>query len=300
MKLFSYSSDKKTFNIGVRTTDGDYNLTEALDIYQNAKGAKKEISVHFLQMFVEMGYCSASIINNIFKEPWVQSKIQSLKIEDDFTFDVPIPRPSKIICLGRNYKAHAKELNHQIPDKPIIFCKASSSITPHDSDIIIPSWLDTRVDHEAELGLIIGKAGKNIKADNGYDHIAGYTIINDITARDMQKNDMKQKKPWFRSKSLDTFCPVGPFLVPADVVENPHDLDIILKINGKERQNSSTSRMIFKIPEIIAYISTFMTLLPGDLIATGTPEGVSAIKDGDRIEISISELGTLANNTVKE
>ncbi len=131
-------------------------------------------------------------------------------------------------------------------------------------------------------------------------YIAGYTILNDVTARTMQKKDIDHHEPWFRSKSLDTFCPVGPYLVPADEVKDPHSLKITLTVNGKKRQQSKTSSMIFKIPKIVAHLSRFMTLHPGDIIATGTPEGVSPIKEGDGIEVTITGLGSLRNRVIKE
>jgi 2-keto-4-pentenoate hydratase/2-oxohepta-3-ene-1,7-dioic acid hydratase in catechol pathway len=278
----------------------NYNLTEALNIYQTAKGANKKLSIAFLQMFIEMGYCSGAIINNVFNEPWVKSKIKDLIITSDFIYGIPVPRPSKIICLGRNYKAHARELKHTLPKEPLIFSKAPSSLIAHNEKIIIPSWLEGRVDHEAELALVIGKTGKDIPEEDAFNYLAGYTIINDVTARDMQKKDLQNSNPWFRSKSLDTFSPLGPFIIPADEMKNPHNLKIKLKINHKIKQNASTADMLFKIPEIISYISKYMTLQSGDIIATGTPEGVSEIKDGDTIEITISSMGTLQNTVVKE
>ncbi|MFO7891777.1 MAG: fumarylacetoacetate hydrolase family protein [bacterium] len=300
MKLFSYTQDKNIFYIGVSLEEENYNLTEALNIYQNSKGISNKLSIQFLQMLIELGYCSGTIINNIFNSPWVKSKIKDLLIPSDFTYGVPVPRPSKIICLGRNYQAHVKEMDHSLPDEPILFSKASSSLTAHNQEIIIPSWLEGRIDHEAELALIIGKLGKNIPEDKAFDYLAGYTIINDVTARDMQKKDIDNSNPWFRSKSLDTFSPLGPFIIPVDEIDDPHNLKIKLKINNRIKQNASTADMIFKIPQILAYISKYMTLQPGDIIATGTPEGVSEIKDGDNIEITISDLGVLKNTVVKE
>jgi len=300
LRLFSYTSDEKTFDIGITLDEENYNLTEALNIYQKAKGIDKKLSIAFLQMFIEMGYCSGAIINNIFNDPWVKSKIKDLVITTDFIYGIPVPRPSKIICLGRNYKAHAQELKHALPTEPLFFSKASSSLIAHRENIIIPSWLEGRVDHEAELALIIGKTGKDIPEDDALHYLAGYTIINDVTARDMQKKDIRNSNPWFRSKSLDTFSPLGPYIIPADEIKDPHNLKIKLKINNKIRQNASTADMLFKIPEIISYISKYMTLQSGDIIATGTPEGVSEIIDGDNIEITISGIGTLQNTVVKE
>ncbi len=300
IKIFSFLDENQGSMIGVHTSDGTFNLTLAFQIYQHAKGIRKPIDFSFLQVLVEMGYCSGSVIREILSESWVSAKKEQLLIETTPKYELPISRPTKIICLGRNYREHAKELDHEIPDEPIFFSKAPSSLIPHDKDIIIPEWLNTRVDHEAELALIVGKRCKNIAAKDALSYISGYTILNDITARDMQKKDIAQKRPWLRSKSIDTFCPVGPYIVPSDEIDNPHSLNINLKVNGKIRQKSSTSKMIFKIPDIVSYLSRFMTLEPGDIIATGTPHGVGPIVDGDLIEVTISEIGTLRNRVVKE
>lgn len=300
MKLFSFSCSEQDIAVGVVTTKGEINLSAAFEIYQKAKGVKTPIVVDFLQVLVELGYCRTKLIEEILAESWVQSKLESLRIKEDHHYNLPISRPSKIIGIGRNYKAHAKELNHDIPKEPLFFCKAPSTLIPHEAEIVIPKWLDSRVDHEAELAIVIGKQAKNITEDKALDHIAGYTILNDVSARAIQKEDLKQSKPWFRSKSLDTFCPVGPFLVTADSIENPHNLEISLAVNGEERQQASTASMIFTIPAMISYLSRFMTLESGDIIATGTPEGVSPVKDGDVIEITITHLGTLRNTVKKE
>jgi len=300
VKLFTFTTSDDQTGIGVDTGEGIYNFSSAFDLYQKAKGVKQTMTLQFLQVLVEMGYCSSQVIEQIMTESWVQAKLHTLKLQDDMSFDLPITRPSKIIGLGRNYRAHAKELNHALPKEPLFFSKAPSTLIPHEGEIVIPNWLDSRVDHEAELAVVIGKTGKDIPESEAMDYIAGYTIVNDVTARTIQKDDTGRNEPWFRSKSLDTFCPVGPYLVPADTVSDPHDLDILLTVNGDERQAANTADMIFKLPHILSHVTKFMTLHPGDIIATGTPEGVSPIQDGDVIEISITGLGTLRNRVVRQ
>ncbi|MCJ7811851.1 fumarylacetoacetate hydrolase family protein [bacterium] len=300
MKLFSFSAEDEKVGVGVEASNGVFNLTRALDIYQKAKGVRQPVSFDFLQMLVEMGYCSGAFIRDVLSESWVQSKYAELRMDSGYKYDLPIARPSKIICLGSNYREHAKELQTDVPKEPLFFAKAPSALIHHEADIVIPRWLNDRVDHEAELAVVIGKEGKDILQDDAMSHVAGYTILNDVTARAMQKEDIDQRHPWFRSKSLDTFCPLGPFIVPADECNDPYALEIRLTVNGKERQRENTSSMIFSIPNVIASISRFMTLQPGDIIATGTPSGVSPIEDGDLIEISITELGLLRNRVVKE
>lgn len=299
MRLFSYTAANE-MGIGVETKKGCYRLNRAFDIYQKAKGIQQPVSISFLQVLVEMGYCSKELINQVLEESWVQSKYSQLQLEPNFQYELPIARPSKIIGLGRNYKAHAKELDHDVPEEPLFFAKAPSSLIPHEADIVIPSWLDGRVDHEAELAVIIGKTAKNVREEEAASFIAGYSILNDVTARAMQKEDQNLNMPWFRSKSIDTFCPFGPYIVPADAIQNPHALEIVLTVNGKQKQRAKTSSMIFQITEVIAHLSRFMTLHPGDIIATGTPAGVSPIADGDVVEISITHLGTLRNRVVKQ
>lgn len=146
--------------IGIETEKGTFDLSQALMIFQKAKGIKNPVCIDFLQILVEMGYCSGEMLRQIMDESWVQSKQEELRLDQDFRIELPIARPSKIICLGRNYKAHAKELDHDVPEEPLFFCKAPSTLIPHESEIVIPKWLDGRVDHEAELALIIGKQGQ--------------------------------------------------------------------------------------------------------------------------------------------
>ncbi len=300
MKLFSFSVGDEEVGIGVETSSGVVNLTRALDIYQRAKGVRQPVSFGFLQLLVEMGYCSGAVIRDVLSESWVQSKQAELRLESEYKYELPIARPSKVICLGRNYREHAKELKSDVPEEPLFFTKASSALIPHEANIVIPRWLNDRVDHEAELAVIIGKEAKNIIQEEALSYVAGYTILNDVTARDMQKGDLDQQHPWFRSKSLDTFCPLGPFILPADECSDPHALEIRLTVNGKVKQKDNTSSMIFSISDVIAHVSKFMTLQAGDIIATGTPSGVSPIQDGDVVEISITGIGILKNKVVKE
>lgn len=209
----------------------------------------------------------------------------------------PIPRPNRILAIGRNYGEHAKELGNAVPEEPIVFMKASSCVIGPEEAIVIPEGVG-RVDFEAELAVVIGKGGKNIAEADALSHICAYTIFNDVTARDKQRAAQEKKHPWFLAKSLDTFGPLGPYLVTPDEIPDPHNLRITLKVNGETRQDGSTSDMIFSIPALIAYLSRWLTLEPGDLIATGTPPGVGPIIPGDVVGIEIPGLGTLRNSVV--
>jgi 2-keto-4-pentenoate hydratase/2-oxohepta-3-ene-1,7-dioic acid hydratase in catechol pathway len=203
-------------------------------------------------------------------------------------------KPSKIICLGRNYAEHAKELGHEVPKEPVIFLKPPSALIGPNETIILPKK-SKEVHHEVELAVIIGKKGKNIPKEKAMDYVLGYTVFMDITARDLQWEAKRKGLPWTLAKGFDTFAPIGPRIVPKEELD-VSDLEIGLKVNGEVRQLSRTSKMIFTIDEIISYVSSIMTLEEGDIIATGTPEGVGALKDGDIVEAWIERIGILKEN----
>ncbi|MEA2030124.1 MAG: fumarylacetoacetate hydrolase family protein [candidate division Zixibacteria bacterium] len=202
---------------------------------------------------------------------------------------LPTVEPSKIICIGLNYHAHIKasQSADKAPERPLLFMKPPSSLIGKDENIILPA-VSKRVDYEAELGVVIGKTASNVNEQEANNYIFGLTCVNDVTARDLQKVDGQ----WTRAKGFDTFCPVGPWIV-TDV-----DYDDILVegvLNGKVMQSGRTSQMIFRIPYLISYISSIMTLNPGDLISTGTPSGISPMKAGDKMEVRIENVGSLIN-----
>ena len=198
--------------------------------------------------------------------------------------------PGKIICVGRNYIEHAKELGNEVPKVPLIFMKPPSSVIADGGTIILPPQ-SNQVEHEGELVAVIGKRGRHIKAEHAKRYILGYTVGNDVTARDLQKSD----RQWTRAKGFDTFCPFGPWI---DTEFDPSDAVITCRVNGQMRQMASTRDMVFNIGVLIAYISSVMTLEPGDLIFTGTPSGVGELKDGDEVSVEIEGLG-LINNKVQ-
>ena len=200
--------------------------------------------------------------------------------------------PTKIICVGRNYLSHAKEHKVDVPSLPLLFLKPPSSIIGQDQAIDLPPQ-SSRVEHESELVVVIGKKGKRIPLENAYDHILGYTIGNDVTARDLQQIDGQ----WTRGKGFDTFCPIGPWI---ETEFDPSDAMINCHVNGELRQMASTRDMVYNIQQLVSYSSSIMTLFPGDLIFTGTPSGVGILLNGDQIEISIEGIGVLKNNVIKE
>jgi len=219
------------------------------------------------------------------------------KIEGKMQFDLPVDRPSKILAVGRNFADHARELGNEVEKEPIFFAKMPDSMVPHEGLIRIPRGVG-RVDHEAELALVIARDGRDISPQKAFSYVAGYTCLNDVTARELQGADKAKGRPWLRSKSQDTFCPVGPYLVPIDDVLDPHQLKITCRVNGAVRQSASTAEMVHKIPAVISALSRTTTLRAGDLVALGTPAGVSALAPGDVVEVEIEGIGCLRNSVV--
>ncbi len=198
--------------------------------------------------------------------------------------------PSKIVAVGLNYSDHAAELGFPLPEEPVLFLKPPSAIIYDGGTVIYPSDIG-RLDYEAELAVVIGKEARRVLARDAHDYIAGYTCLNDVTARDLQKKDGQ----WTRAKSFDTFCPVGPKLQRG---LDPSSLSIELLLNGKVMQSSNTNLMVFKVPRLIEFISDIMTLFPGDIIATGTPAGIGPMNPGDKVTVRIEGIGDLTNEVV--
>jgi 2-keto-4-pentenoate hydratase/2-oxohepta-3-ene-1,7-dioic acid hydratase in catechol pathway len=219
---------------------------------------------------------------------------------DKARLEAPIPRPARnVFCLGRNYKEHAAERGAEAPPHPVYFTKAPETVVAPGAKVIHHA-VTKELDYEVELTVVIGKAGRDIPREEALSYVFGYTIINDVTARDLQKRHQQ----WFHGKSLDTFCPMGPVLVTADEIPDPQALSVAMRINGETRQSSNTSKMIFPVDECIAVLSQGFTIRPGDVIATGTPEGVGAalgkfLKAGDRMEAEVEKIGILANRIAK-
>ena len=211
--------------------------------------------------------------------------------------EAPVPRPGKIVCVGLNYREHIEETGLPAPAAPLIFSKFPTCVVADGSVIRVPKGSD-QLDYEAELAVIIGRRASGVSAEQAPGHVFGYTCFNDVSARDFQFTDQQ----WQRGKSCDTFAPMGPLAVTADEIVDPHALDIALRLNGRTLQNSNTRNLIFGVPELIEYISAYITLEPGDIIATGTPPGIGMAHDppifmqpGDVVEVEIAGLGTLTN-----
>ena len=270
---------------------------ETFGLVKDGKIATRE------QITFETGVPLPFTIKDFLFDGWfdeIKEKVSKISYEKNIsncTLLAPIPNPSKIICLALNYIDHAKEQDRTPPEEPVIFIKPRTSLTGTQSDIVCPSFV-TKLDYEIELALVIGKNSKNIPESKAMETIFGYMIFNDVSARDIQFKD----KQFTRGKGFDTFAPCGPWITTADEIPNPHNLKMITKINDEIRQNSNTSKMFLKIPSIVSKLSKVMTLEKGDIITTGTPEGVvlnnpniKYLQDGDKIEMEIENLGTLIN-----
>ena len=226
---------------------------------------------------------------------WLQTHAKDCPVvADSMRLGPPLQRPSKIVCVGLNYAKHAAESGMAIPEEPVLFFKASSAICGPFDEVIIPKGGD-KTDWEVELAVVIGKEASYVNESHAMKHVAGYVLHNDISERGFQ---LERSGQWVKGKSCDTFAPLGPFIATADEIDNPNNLELWLELNGKRVQHSSTSDFIFNIAEVISYISQFMTLLPGDVISTGTPSGVGLgfdppvyLKPGDHMRLGIEGLG---------
>jgi 2-keto-4-pentenoate hydratase/2-oxohepta-3-ene-1,7-dioic acid hydratase in catechol pathway len=217
---------------------------------------------------------------------------------DEVELVAPVPRPGKVVAIGRNYREHTDEEGAAPPAAPLVFSKWPSSVIGHGAEIRWDPALTTQVDYEAELAVVIGRVARRVTEADALDHVFGYTCLNDVSARDLQFGDGQ----WTRGKSLDTFCPMGPMLVTADEIADPQDLDITCRVDGRILQSASTSQMFFGVAAIISYCSQSFSLEPGDVIATGTPGGVGIFRDppvllgdGDEVTVEIESIGRLVN-----
>lgn len=278
MKLFRYKTEEGN-KTGVRINDVHYAVSSHISEYDrdffDADGIAK------LQEIVAKGGLT--------------------KLDEPIDFDAPLYRPEKIICIGLNYSKHAAESGMEPPKEPVVFFKSPSSLTGPFDNIIIPKN-STKTDWEVELAVIIGKKANYVSEEAAMDYVAGYAVHNDVSEREFQ---LERGGQWVKGKSCDSFAPLGPYLVTKDEVADPHNLNLWLKLNGKKVQDGNTSDFIFNIPQVISHLSQFMSLMPGDVISTGTPEGVGLgfkppvyLKPGDEVELGIEGLGTAKQKVV--
>lgn len=289
MKLITFkkSSTDKNYKIGKLTSD-----SEIVDL-TSLTGKENLTANELLDCFN---------LENDFLEKAKNADDLPKVVRSEVKVCATVPRPGKIICIGLNYRDHAEESGMAIPKSPIIFSKFGTCVIDPNDSILVPKGSE-QTDYEAEFAFVIGKTAKHVKAENAMDHVFGYTNFNDVSARDFQFADGQ----WVRGKSCDTFAPMGEFIATKDEIEDPHELRIQFRLNGETMQDSKTDQLIFKIPELIEFLSKSITLEPGDIIATGTPPGVGFarkppvyLKDGDVCEVEIEGLGILRNTVVRD
>jgi 2,4-diketo-3-deoxy-L-fuconate hydrolase len=283
MKLFRFGI-KGNEKPGIEFSDGlRYDLSEEIKDYNEDFFRENEL----------LSFCQR-----------IEAKRSDLPILSTvLRFGSAVARPSKIVCIGLNYREHADETGAKHPDEPVLFMKATSALSGPNDNVIIPRG-SQKLDYEVELAVIIGKECRYVSEEQALEHVAGYALANDFSERAFQKERGGQ---WMKGKSADSFAPIGPYLVPAAQIDNPQNLQLKLSVNGELRQNSSTANMIFPVKYLISYISQFMTLLPGDVINTGTPSGVGMgmspqrfLRAGDVVEYSIDKLGEAKQTVIAE
>ncbi|MGE7586693.1 fumarylacetoacetate hydrolase family protein [Peribacillus sp. NPDC101480] len=296
MKLATFIKDEQQ-KLAVQVED------HLIDIEETAKRNEWNQIVSDVMQVINFSQSERDEFENKVHEAVKEGMAEVIE-EKGLTFGPSITKPHKIICVGLNYKRHADETNAPYPEVPILFNKFDNTLTGHGCEIAIPI-VTNELDYEVELGIVIGKKTKNVSEEAALSHVFGYCTVNDLSARDLQMRTPQ----WLLGKTCDDFSPVGPYLVTADEVGNPNDLQLKTYVNEELRQNSNTSDMIFSCAEIISYISKHMTLEPGDLILTGTPEGVVLglpaeqrvyIQPGDVVTVEIEKLGSLTNTFVAE
>ena len=300
MKLVTYRRENGEECVGIwrNELEGPYDLIRAIMLLSIALDQIPPQVTDMLDL-LDAGLVDPEVLQEV--ENFVDDTglIDVLSDAVDFTLIAPIPRPRAIYALGRNYPAHARESGAEIPREPIVFSKAPTAVVGPDEEVVYKKWL-TRVDPEAELAVVIGRQGSNIPEEDAALYIAGYTCLNDVTARDIQAKDLENSHPWLRSKGIDTFCPMGPWIVLPDEITMPLELNVELRVNGEVRQKDNTRNMTFGVPHLISWISRYHTLYPGDVISTGTPEGMKPVVPGDVMEVEVEKIGVLRNEVVAE
>lgn len=301
MKLLTFKKEDE-LALGIKTADGVIDVSAAISYTGSQDAGIPNTVMEAIQSGTSGIQSLKQLTEKLAKDKAALD--QCLLNESGLELGPCVTHPNKIICVGLNYRKHAEETHAPIPEYPILFNKFNNTLTGHGSQVTLPK-VSSKVDYEAELVIVIGQTAKDVSKEDALSYVYGYCNVNDLSARDLQLRTPQ----WLLGKSCDGFSPLGPYLVTADEVGNPNDLKVQCFVNGEERQNSNTSDMIFHCDEIVSYISQHMTLVPGDIILTGTPEGVVLgypkekqvyLADGDEVTIEIEKLGRLTNTMVQE
>ncbi len=268
----------------LETDDARYDLAE---IYPEYAGAPAPTT---LTRLLARGQCSVSVLQAMAE---IGKARPQAALPPDARRLAPV-QPGKVVCVGRNYAAHVAELGHDMPEEPTIFGKRPDCVIgPGEAIRLDAAW--GRVDYEGELALVMGQEACRLREEEAEAAVAGYTLLNDVTARDLQKAAIARGNPWYLGKNLDTFCPLGPAVLPRDAWPWPPEVDVRSDVNGEPRQDGNTRLFLFKLPALLAYITRFITLRPGDVVATGTPKGVGPLQPGDTVTVSVDGIGELRN-----
>lgn len=285
----------------------DLNYAYQAKLQTEGKYRYQEIAEAFIpsqmKAFLQGGRDSIEIANSVVDfalNNSIEFKHQIVFDRDEVKIEAPLSNPGKIICVGHNYREHILEMGRELPKYPVVFAKFANTIIGPEDDI--PYYpISEQLDYEAELAFIVGKKAKNVSEENALDYVAGYTIANDVTYRDIQRRTIQ----WLQGKSVDGSAPIGPWIVTADDLTDPSGLEISLSVNGEERQRSNTKNLVFTVPRLVEFLSNLMTLEPGDIVLTGTPGGVGVarepqafLKEGDVVRIEIDRIGVLENKVV--
>jgi 2-keto-4-pentenoate hydratase/2-oxohepta-3-ene-1,7-dioic acid hydratase in catechol pathway len=295
MRLVTYKTNRK-LRLGIKTDDGIINVKKAL-LECGIRGPQTP------KAFYEMGPEGVPILQKLVSEAESPAANRAwLKHENKLGLGPCVPQPEKILCVGLNYRRHAEESGAKVPEVPVFFSKFNNALIGSGDVIRLPR-IASKIDYEVELGVVIGTTARYVSAEDALDYVLGYCSANDVSARDLQL----QTSQWLVGKTLDGFCPLGPYMVTADEVPDPQNLSTRSWLNGELRQNSNTADMVFTVAEIISYASQIMTLVPGDVILTGTPEGVILgmdervwMKPGDEVAVEVGHLGRLYNTLVAD
>jgi 2-keto-4-pentenoate hydratase/2-oxohepta-3-ene-1,7-dioic acid hydratase in catechol pathway len=285
--------------IGLQVDRGMVDFTRAYQAYLFHRKARVAGWYARLQELIEAQLFGEELFLKVLDFLETHNFWDEFLLNTTFRLRAPVLRPGKIIAIGLNYAAHAAEGGWTPPSEPMYFGKVGSIVIGPDDAIQLPAGVG-RVDHELELAVVIGRRTAGIREENYQEYVAGYTIFNDVTARDVQRRAKEAGQPWFASKNMDSFAPMGPCLVTPEEIPDPHNLNMELRVNGVVKQKASTSDMLFKIPRLLIHISQYLTMDPGDVLATGTPEGISPLQDGNVVEAEIEKIGILRNTVVQK
>lgn len=295
MRIYSLTDGFRDF-LGFEDDGTLIDLTKAIAFYEISRNGYFDEPYVDIEEMIWDNLFTVNYIGDVMEYVLKYGLKNDLLVEKGYSVNAPL-YPGKIIALGNNYHAHIKEMGQAIPEEPVLFGKWPSAVISHGESIRKPSWIG-RMDYEAELAVVIGRRARNVNTLTAMSYVAGYTCLNDVTARDIQRKDLGRSLPWMPSKNFDTFAPMGPCVLLSGTVKEPVELDVQSRVNGVMKQNGNTRDFIFDIPSVIEYITRIMTLEPCDVVTTGTPVGVGALEPGDVVEIICSGVGTLSNPVV--